>query len=49
MTGLKAGLDTVFARAHELPAAPDRGSVTLRASGVSVDRRGGGAKVRRVL
>ncbi|MFE3445057.1 heme ABC transporter ATP-binding protein [Nocardia sp. NPDC059180] len=49
MTGIKDGLETVFARAHELPSAPAPGAVTLRASGVSVDRRGGGTKVRRVL
>ncbi|NEW37802.1 heme ABC transporter ATP-binding protein [Nocardia cyriacigeorgica] len=49
MTGLKDGLETVFARTHDLPSAPAPGAVTLQAKGVSVDRRGGGAKVRRVL
>ncbi|MEV4124228.1 heme ABC transporter ATP-binding protein [Nocardia sp. NPDC049707] len=37
-------------RTHELPVPPKRGAVTLRASGVSVDRRGAaGARTRRVL
>ncbi|MEV6135740.1 heme ABC transporter ATP-binding protein [Nocardia sp. NPDC051990] len=36
-------------RTHELPVPPKRGAVTLRASGVSVDRRAAGARTRRVL
>ncbi|MEU7631323.1 heme ABC transporter ATP-binding protein [Nocardia sp. NPDC049220] len=39
---------SVFGRAHVLPRALERGVVTLRAVGVSVDRRGGGT-ARRVL
>ncbi|GAB2659614.1 heme ABC transporter ATP-binding protein [Nocardia goodfellowii] len=39
------GLDAVFARTHELPVRPDRGTVTLRAAGLSVDR----GAARRVL
>ncbi|WP_433677729.1 heme ABC transporter ATP-binding protein [Nocardia sp. CA-119907] len=50
MSAVLAGLSSVFARTHELPVAPERGAVTLRARGVSVDRRGAsGAHTRRVL
>ncbi|MEV0296426.1 heme ABC transporter ATP-binding protein [Nocardia sp. NPDC050710] len=38
----------MLGRAHELPAVPDRGAVTLRADGVSIDRRGASG-ARRVL
>ncbi|BDT87187.1 heme ABC transporter ATP-binding protein [Nocardia cyriacigeorgica] len=49
MTGLKNSWEAVLSRAHELPSTPAPGTVTLRARGVSVERRGGGAKPRRVL
>ncbi|MFE9577693.1 heme ABC transporter ATP-binding protein [Nocardia sp. NPDC006044] len=39
----------MFARTHELPEAPEKGTVTLRARGVSVDRRGAQTAQRRVL
>ncbi|MEV6324713.1 heme ABC transporter ATP-binding protein [Nocardia sp. NPDC051787] len=39
----------VLVRVHELPEAPKPGAVTVRAAGVSVDRRGGGGRARRVL
>lgn len=48
MTGVLQGLGAVLGRAHELPAVPDRGAVTLRADGVSIDRRGASG-ARRVL
>lgn len=48
MSGVVAGLSSVFARTHEVPAAPEPGTVTLRAVGVSVDRRGASG-ARRVL
>ncbi|MFF3225841.1 heme ABC transporter ATP-binding protein [Nocardia suismassiliense] len=44
-----SGVRQVFARTHELPATPDKGAVTLRARGVSVDRRGDKSAQRRVL
>ncbi|MEV0248684.1 heme ABC transporter ATP-binding protein [Nocardia sp. NPDC050712] len=40
-----SGLDAVFARAHELPVRPERGTVTLRAKGLCVDRRGAARRV----
>ncbi|WP_194833272.1 heme ABC transporter ATP-binding protein [Nocardia sp. XZ_19_369] len=44
-----SGVRQVFARTHELPAVPEQGAVTLRARGVSVDRRGDKSAQRRVL
>ncbi|MEU7143767.1 heme ABC transporter ATP-binding protein [Nocardia sp. NPDC046473] len=44
-----SGVRQVFARTHELPVAPEKGAVTLRARGVSVDRRGATTAQRRVL
>ncbi|QBS39003.1 heme ABC transporter ATP-binding protein [Nocardia sp. CS682] len=44
-----SGVRQVFARTHELPATPEKGAVTLRARGVSVDRRGDKSAQRRVL
>ncbi|KAA8889130.1 heme ABC transporter ATP-binding protein [Nocardia colli] len=44
-----SGVRQVFARTHELPEAPEKGAVTLRARGVSVDRRGAKTAQRRVL
>ncbi|MEV6430375.1 heme ABC transporter ATP-binding protein [Nocardia sp. NPDC051463] len=50
MSGVRQGLGGVFARTHELPMAHERDSVTLRAVGVSIDRRGvTGTGSRRVL
>ncbi|MFD0360059.1 heme ABC transporter ATP-binding protein [Nocardia sp. GCM10030253] len=50
MSGMRQGLGGVFARTHELPVAHERDSVTLRAVGVSIDRRGAtGTGSRRVL
>ncbi|MGO4617130.1 heme ABC transporter ATP-binding protein [Nocardia sp. 2YAB30] len=50
MSGVRYGLGGVFARVNEVPVAPERGVVTVRAVGVSVDRRGGGGPhSRRVL
>ncbi|MFE7799472.1 heme ABC transporter ATP-binding protein [Nocardia sp. NPDC057440] len=50
MSGMRQGLGGVFARTHELPVAHERDSVTLRAIGVSIDRRGAtGTGSRRVL
>ncbi|WP_378729775.1 heme ABC transporter ATP-binding protein [Nocardia brasiliensis] len=49
MNGVRQGLGAVFARTHELPAEPEKGAVTLRARGVSVDRRGAHTAQRRVL
>ncbi|WP_280429788.1 heme ABC transporter ATP-binding protein [Nocardia brasiliensis] len=43
------GVRQVFARTHEVPAAPAAGAVTLRARGVSVERRGAHSAQRRVL
>lgn len=48
MSAVVAGLSSVFARTHEVPVAPQPGAVTLRAVGVSVDRRGTSG-ARRVL
>ncbi|WP_280204422.1 ATP-binding cassette domain-containing protein, partial [Nocardia farcinica] len=42
-------LGSLFARGHELPTAPVRGQVTLRARGLVVERRGGSGPARRVL
>ncbi|MEV6279792.1 heme ABC transporter ATP-binding protein [Nocardia sp. NPDC051832] len=39
------GLDAVFARTHDLPERPERGTVTMRATGLSVDRRGAARRV----
>ncbi|PXX71072.1 iron complex transport system ATP-binding protein [Nocardia tenerifensis] len=44
-----SGLRQVLARTHEVPVAPEPGAVTLRARGVSVDRRGANSAQRRVL
>ncbi|MBF6129303.1 heme ABC transporter ATP-binding protein [Nocardia brasiliensis] len=44
-----SGVRQVFARTHEVPAAPEAGAVTLRARGVSVERRGAHSAQRRVL
>ncbi|WP_406230091.1 heme ABC transporter ATP-binding protein [Nocardia sp. NBC_01009] len=50
MSGMRHGLGGVFARTHELPVAHERDSVTLRAVGVSIDRRDAtGSGSRRVL
>nr|WP_028477842.1 heme ABC transporter ATP-binding protein [Nocardia sp. CNY236] len=44
------GVRAVLGRRSGLPDAPARGAITLRAAGVSVQRRGaGGARARRVL
>ncbi|MGQ4598950.1 heme ABC transporter ATP-binding protein [Nocardia sp. R6R-6] len=40
---------SVLRRVHELPVRPVLGDATVRAVGVSVDRHGGGGRVRRVL
>lgn len=42
-------LGSLFARGHELPTAPVRGQVTLRARELVVERRGGSGPARRVL
>ncbi|WP_083864894.1 heme ABC transporter ATP-binding protein [Nocardia brevicatena] len=42
-------LTGLFSRTHDLPEIPDRGTVTMRARAVSLDRHGGGAGPRRVL
>lgn len=42
-------LTGLFARTHDLPGTPDRGTVTMRARSVCLDRHGGGAGPRRVL
>ncbi|WP_109525941.1 heme ABC transporter ATP-binding protein [Nocardia aurea] len=47
MSVLKGSLG-VFGRVHELPTAPEPGTVTLRSAGVSVDRRAA-SRTRRVL
>ncbi|QIS03875.1 heme ABC transporter ATP-binding protein [Nocardia brasiliensis] len=44
-----SGVRRVFARTHEVPGAPELGAVTLRARGVSVERRGAHSAQRRVL
>ncbi|WP_069166621.1 heme ABC transporter ATP-binding protein [Nocardia altamirensis] len=48
MSGVRQ-LGGVFARTHELPEAPEKGAVTLRARGVSIERRGANSAGRRVL
>ncbi|MFG1793468.1 heme ABC transporter ATP-binding protein [Nocardia sp. NPDC049149] len=48
MSGVRQ-LGGVFARTHELPEAPQKGAVTLRARGVSIERRGANSAGRRVL
>ncbi|WP_459546323.1 heme ABC transporter ATP-binding protein [Nocardia sp. X0981] len=48
-TPLRGGLPRLWHRAHELPAPPEPGTVTLRAHGVGLDRHGGGGGTRRVL
>ncbi|WP_228000544.1 heme ABC transporter ATP-binding protein [Nocardia australiensis] len=49
MSGVRHGIGGLFARGHDLPEPTPRGTVTLCAAGVSVDRRVGGAQPRRVL
>ncbi|WP_431955663.1 heme ABC transporter ATP-binding protein [Nocardia lijiangensis] len=50
MSGVRQGLGAMLGRVHEEPRRPDPGTVTLRARGVSVDRRGGASgHARRVL
>lgn len=50
MSGMRQGLGAMLGRTHEEPQRPERGTVTLRARGVSVDRRGGASThARRVL
>jgi iron complex transport system ATP-binding protein len=50
MSSVRQGIGGVFARTHELPQVAEPGTVMLRATGISVDRRGAtGAQVRRVL
>ncbi|MGW1737275.1 heme ABC transporter ATP-binding protein [Nocardia sp. NPDC001965] len=46
---LRHGLTGLLRRTHELPRAPEAGSVTLRARGITLDRHGGGGGTRRVL
>ncbi len=45
MSTITRGLDRILRRAHDIPDTPERGTVTLRARGVSVERGAG----RRVL
>ncbi len=50
VTGVVRGISTALGRVHEPPATPERGTVTLRAVGVGIERRGGaGVPARRVL
>ncbi|WP_141811956.1 heme ABC transporter ATP-binding protein [Nocardia bhagyanarayanae] len=47
---MRQGLGAMLGRTYEEPARPERGAVTLRARGLSVDRRGGASgHARRVL
>ncbi|WP_328395148.1 heme ABC transporter ATP-binding protein [Nocardia sp. NBC_00416] len=48
-TPLRRGLTGLLHRTHDLPAAPETGTVTLRAHAVTLDRHGGGAGTRRIL